>query len=146
MGKPKTINSFFKKKDVSHFNTAAAPDSEVNTPLDRPLATDLNAPVTDERPSKYPRIQPQEMDATSLEYDPRLCPQIWKFPVNLQDEIRRAYLRIGPYQPQCSEYIATGPENHHRRFQASWYLKHSTWLEYSPKKNAIYLSSMLHFC
>jgi hypothetical protein len=56
MGKLKTINSFFKKKDVSHFDTAAAPDFEVNTPLDRPLATDLNAPVTDERPSKYPRI------------------------------------------------------------------------------------------
>jgi hypothetical protein len=56
----------------------------------------------------------------------------------LQDEIRRAYLRIGPYQPQCSEYIAIGPKNHRRRFQASWYLKHSTWLEYSPKKNAIF--------
>jgi hypothetical protein len=61
---------------VSHSDTASAPDSEVNTPLDIPLATDLNAPVTDERPSKYPRIQPKEMDATSLEYDLGLRPQI----------------------------------------------------------------------
>jgi hypothetical protein len=67
LGKPKTINSFFKKKDVSHSDTAAAPNSEVNTPLDRPLATNLNALVTDERPSKYPRIQPEEMDSPSLE-------------------------------------------------------------------------------
>jgi hypothetical protein len=123
---------------VSHSDTASTPDSEVNTSLDIPLATDLNAPVTDERPSKYPRIQPEEIDATSLEYDPGLRPQIREFPINLQDEIQRAYLRVGPYQPQCLEYLATGPENHHRRFQASWFLKHSTWLEYSPKKNAIF--------
>jgi hypothetical protein len=99
---------------VSHSNTASAPDSEVNTPLDRPLATDLNAPVTDERPSKYLRIQPAEMDATSLEYDLGLRLQIWEFPVNLQDEMRCAYLRVGPYQPQCSEYLAIGLENHRR--------------------------------
>jgi hypothetical protein len=48
MGKPKTINSFFKKEDVSHSNTASAPDSEVNTPLDKLLAIDLNAPMTDD--------------------------------------------------------------------------------------------------
>jgi hypothetical protein len=55
MSRPKTIDSFFKKKYASY--------SEVNsdTHLNRPLATDLNASVTDERPSKCPRILPEEM-------------------------------------------------------------------------------------
>jgi len=63
MSRQKTIDSFFKKKDASH--------SEVNndTPLNRPLATDLNASVTNERPSKCPRIFPEEIDATSLQSD-----------------------------------------------------------------------------
>jgi hypothetical protein len=43
--------------------------------------------VTNERPSKCPRIQPEEMDATTFQPDPGLRPQIWEFPVNLQDEM-----------------------------------------------------------
>jgi len=44
--------------------------------------------VTDEHPSKCPRlIQPEEMDATIFQHDPGLRPQIWEFPVNLQDEM-----------------------------------------------------------
>jgi hypothetical protein len=48
MDKIKTLDSFFKIKDVSQ--------SEINIPLDRPLATNIDAPVIDERPSKCPRI------------------------------------------------------------------------------------------
>jgi hypothetical protein len=40
MSRPKTINSFFKKKNVSHSEV----DSD--TPLNRLLETDLNASVT----------------------------------------------------------------------------------------------------
>jgi len=134
MSRPKTIDSFFKKKDASH--------SEVNsdTPLNRPLATDLNASVTDERPSKCPRILPEEIDATSLQRDPGKRPKIWEFHVDLQDEMRRAYLRAGLCQPilKPTEYPASGPENHHRRFQTSSFQTYSTWLEYSESKDAIF--------
>ncbi|XP_062145907.1 uncharacterized protein LOC133853901 [Alnus glutinosa] len=123
-----------KKKYASH--------SEVNsdTPLNRPLATDLNASVTDERPSKCPRILPEEIDATSLQRDPGKRPQIWEFPVNLQDEMGRAYLRAGPCQPilKPTEYPVLGPENHRHRFQAFWFQTYSTWLEYSKSKDAIF--------
>ncbi|KAF5444869.1 hypothetical protein F2P56_033965 [Juglans regia] len=78
------------------------------------------------------------MDATSLERDPGLRPQIWEFPTNLQDEIRRAYLKAGPYQPKLSEYPFSGIGNQHRRFQFSWFQRYSNWLEYSPSKNAIF--------
>jgi hypothetical protein len=66
MGKPKTLDSFFKKKYESH--------SKVNT--NTPLATEIEALVTDERPSKCPRIQLEEMDATTFQRDPGLRPQI----------------------------------------------------------------------
>jgi hypothetical protein len=96
MGKPKTLDSFFnKKKNESH--------SEVNT--DTPLVTEIEALVTDKRPSKCPRlIQLEEMDATTFQRDSGLCPQIWEFPVNLQDEMQRAYINVGPCQPILSEY------------------------------------------
>ena len=55
MGKPKTIDAFFKKKDVSH--------SEVNTP---PPATNIDTSILEERLSKCPIIQPKEIDTTSL--------------------------------------------------------------------------------
>lgn len=66
MGKPKTLDSFFKKKDESH--------SKVNT--DTSLTAEIEDLVTDERPSKCPRIQPEEMDATVFQRDPGLRPQI----------------------------------------------------------------------
>ena len=47
-------------------------------------------------------------------------------------------LKPGPYQPKRKEYPASGPENHCRRFQAFWFKTYSTWLEYSPSKNAIF--------
>jgi hypothetical protein len=138
MGKPKTLDSFFKRKEVSQ--------SEVNTPLDRPLATNIDAPVIDERPSKCPRIQLEEIDVTSLEPDPGLRPQIWEFPINLQDEIRRAYIKAGPCQPKLSEFPFSGEGKNRRRFQRSWYKKYSTWLEYFRIKECHILSSMLCFC
>ena len=49
-----------------------------------------------------------------------------------------AYLKVSPYQPKRKEYLASRPENHRRQFQASWFKTYSTWLEYSPSKNAIF--------
>ncbi|XP_059429354.1 uncharacterized protein LOC132163185 [Corylus avellana] len=132
MGKPKTLDSFFKKKDASQLKVSTC------THLEKPLATDLEALVTNERPSKCPRIQPEEMNATFLERDPGLRPQIWEFPVNLQDDIRRAYIRAKPCQPKLSEYPYSGMGNNRRRFQASWFETYSTWLEYSKSKDAIF--------
>jgi hypothetical protein len=96
--------------------------------------------VTDEQPSKCPRILPEEIDATSLQRDPGKRLQIWEFPVTLQDEMRRAYLRVGPCQPilKPTKYLASGPKNHCCRFQASWFQRYSTWLEYSESKDAIF--------
>jgi hypothetical protein len=126
MGKPKTIDAFFKKKDVSH--------SEVNTP---PPATNIDTPIPEERPSKCPRIQPKEINTTSLERDPGLCLQICEFPINQQDEIQRAYIKAGPYQPVL-DYPFKESGNQRRRFNVLWFDAHKNWLEYSPSKDAVY--------
>ena len=42
---------------------------------------------------------------------------MWSYPVNQQDEIRRAYIKVGPYQHVMSKYPFD--EKTHRRFQAS---------------------------
>jgi hypothetical protein len=129
LSRQKIIDSFFKKKNASHSEV----DSD--TLLNRPLVTDLN-----EWPSKCPRILPEEIDATTLQRDPGKCLQIWEYPVNLQDEIRRAYLRADPCQPILlpTEYPPSGSEYHHRRFQASWFQTYSSWLEYPESKDAIF--------
>ena len=55
--------------------------------------------MPDEHPFKCSRIQSEEIDC-----DPGSRKQIFEFPVNKQDEIRHAYLIIGPYQPRNIEY------------------------------------------
>lgn len=37
-------------------------------------------------------------DASSLAKYPRKHIQIYEFPINQRDEIRRAYIKLGPYQ------------------------------------------------
>ncbi|KDO45511.1 hypothetical protein CISIN_1g038819mg, partial [Citrus sinensis] len=61
--------------------------------------------------------------------DPRLCRQILSYPINKQDEIRRAYIRAGSYHPIRSKNPQF--EDHGRNFQSSWYALFPTWLEYS---------------
>ena len=89
MSKRKTIDTFFKKKDVSNseFRTLVAIEINVDTSM------------PNEHPSKCSRIQSEEINR-----DPRSRKQICKFPINKRNEIRRAYLKEGPYQPKNIDY------------------------------------------
>ena len=82
MSKQKTIYAFFKKKDVNN--------SEIRTPV--VVETNVNISIPDEHPSKCPKLQFEEIDR-----DPGLRKQICEFPINKQDEIRRAYFEKGSY-------------------------------------------------
>ncbi|KAK4558185.1 hypothetical protein RGQ29_007800 [Quercus rubra] len=88
--------------------------------------------MPDEHPSKCPKLQFEEIDR-----DPGSRKQICVFPINKQDEIRRAYLIEGPYQPENIDY-PYNDDTHRRRFQPSWFKSHKDWLEYSPSTDAIY--------
>ena len=64
--------------------------------------------MSDEHPSKCSRIQSEEID-----YDLGSRKQICEFPIDKQDEIRRAYIEKGPYQPKNIDYPYN--DNTHRR-------------------------------
>ena len=89
MSKWKTIDAFFKKKDVSN--------SKIRTPV--AVETNVDTSMPDEHPSKCSRIQSKEID-----HDPRSRKQIYEFSINKQDEIRQAYLKEGPYKPKNIDY------------------------------------------
>ncbi|GAV82634.1 hypothetical protein CFOL_v3_26085 [Cephalotus follicularis] len=89
MVKPKTIDSFFQKKNIDN--------SESSTP---PLVSD-STPVLEQRPYKSPRIETKEVFVTSLERDPGLRPLMWDYPINQRDEIRRIYI-TELYNPTCT--------------------------------------------
>ena len=76
MIKRKTIDAFFKKKDVSN--------SEIRTPVAVETNIDTSMPDEHPDPAKCSRIQSEEIDC-----DPGSCKQICEFPINKQDEIRR---------------------------------------------------------
>ncbi|XP_073030628.1 uncharacterized protein [Primulina eburnea] len=60
------------------------------------------------------------------------------------DEIRRAYIKMGPYQPIKKEYPPTKFISQNRRFQSHWFQKF-TWLEYSPLKDDAFCFSCFLF-
>ncbi|KAI3872538.1 hypothetical protein MKX03_012237 [Papaver bracteatum] len=78
-----------------------------------------------------------ESNGVSYERDPGLRRQIYEYPVNQRDEVRRAYLKQGPFKPKLSKYPPTWDGKQDRYFQYSWLRLHS-WLEYSIKKNKAY--------
>ena len=89
MSKRKTIDAFFKKKDVSN--------SEIRTPV--AVETNVDISIPDEHPSKCLRIQSEEIDR-----DLGSRKQICEFPINKQNKIRRVYLKEDPYQPKNIDY------------------------------------------
>jgi len=47
-----------------------------------------------------------------LERDPAKRPQIWQYPPNQRDVVKRAYLNLGPMQPLLQTYEPSGPQHH----------------------------------
>nr|KYP63911.1 hypothetical protein KK1_018498 [Cajanus cajan] len=46
----------------------------------------------------------EEFDINSLKCDLGLRPQIWEYPIEKRDEVRRTYIKVGPYQYVLSIY------------------------------------------
>ncbi|KAK9181534.1 hypothetical protein WN944_024671 [Citrus x changshan-huyou] len=124
--KKQTIDKFFKRKNPE--------STQADTQL--PSVSNPEPPISENRPTKSSRVETNEVDVNSLERDPGLRRQIWSYPVNQQDEIRRAYIRASPYQPVRSKNPQFG--DHGRSFQSSWYSLFPTWLEYSIANDAAF--------
>ena len=83
-------------------------------------------------------MQLKKIDIASLERDPGKRPPIWEYPINQQDEIRRAYIKAGPYQVNLESYPLSGSNEHLRHFCSSWFELFPSWLEYSPSIDAAF--------
>ncbi|TYH12926.1 hypothetical protein ES288_A06G105000v1 [Gossypium darwinii] len=129
--KSKTIDSFFKKKSTE---TTQLPSEASQIDVPPSSFAPLNS---DARPSKISRVEDKALDLSNLEREPGLCKQIYEYPVNMRDEIRRAYIKVVPYQPILSEYPASNSKKHPRYFQPPWF-KQFSWLEYSPSKDVVF--------
>ena len=78
---------FLRKKDGGQSS------SEVPCNVDHPKLNEQPA-------SKSRRIEAQSENIASLERDPKLRKPIWTYSVNQQDDVRRTYTSMGPYQPK----------------------------------------------
>jgi hypothetical protein len=66
--------------------------------------------------------------------DPGLRISIDRFAPNIRDEVRRAFIAKGPFQPMDHKFPTS---NDSRIFQKKWF-KQYNWLEYSVEKNKAY--------
>ena len=118
----KTMFSFFKPNEQASTSKGHSPSNvDVSNRSEQP-------------PFKSQRV---EINVNTLERDPGLRIPMWKHPINLQDKIRRAYIKMGPYQPKLAEYPRTESGRQYRRFQYTWF-DQFPWLKYSPSKDAIF--------
>ena len=105
-----------------------------------PVAVETNVDISmpDEHPSKSSRIQSEEIDR-----DSGSCKQICEFPINKQDEIWRAYLKEGPYQPKNIDY-PYNDDTHRHRFQPSNQPPHVQIPGYAPVDNTQNFQSQVY--
>ena len=90
MTKLKTLDAFFKRKNVDIFESNP-PTNQVNLNTKVPPSKSLILESKD-HPSHFEKLIVEEFDINSRERDPGLRTQKWEYPVNKRDEIRTGYL------------------------------------------------------
>ncbi|KAL6527496.1 hypothetical protein OROGR_016586 [Orobanche gracilis] len=106
-----TIHVFFTRKYV----VSSSQDAEETTNLNDNIPP-CNVSVT-ENPSKKAQVNSNDIDLSLLERDPGLRHQVYDYPVNQQDTIRRAYMNLGPLQPSLYVFPKSGSETHKHGFR-----------------------------
>jgi hypothetical protein len=87
--------SFLRKKRKNIDNSQpseSTPMCNVKVMVEQPQCASVY-----EEPALINEQPPPRIDIALLIRDPSNRPQIWEYPVNQQDEIRRAYINLGPY-------------------------------------------------
>ncbi|KAM2328308.1 hypothetical protein ACFXTH_014786 [Malus domestica] len=78
-----------------------------------------------------------DIDFNNLERDPGKRIRMKDYPSNIQDEIRIAYLQMGPCRPTKYEFPYTLHAKKKRRFVVSWFEEYD-WLECGISKDAAF--------
>ena len=98
----KNILDFFPKSNENQSSSKIASPSNVDVPI-----------IENQHVSKPTRVEVKDVDTNALERDPGLRLPITAYPVNCRDDVRRAYIIMGPCQPKLKEYkpTLTGKQN-----------------------------------
>ena len=93
------------------------------------------------------RVEPEKIDMSNsgeVNLDSLIChpskwPLILSYPSDQHVKIRRAYIKLGPYQLRKSKYppSSNGADGHMRSFQEAWFTKF-WWLEYFEKNDVVF--------
>ena len=89
--------------------------TNVDENSDEPIKENLDVPMEQNFQTKFQKV---DMSSLQLELDPRLRRQIYTYHVDQRDEIRRRYIKLGPYQPRFKKFKKSEKG---RSFQGSWY-------------------------
>ena len=109
----------------------------------------VDVPVSKNLQTKVPNVTIDK--STGFVHDLGMRKQIWEYDANEGDEIQRAYIKFGPYQPKLDEYKKTkfGSQfgSHFHIFKHSWFAikAFSTWLENSISQDTAFCLSCFLF-
>ena len=132
------MEKFFNK--ITRRSVGSNSTSE-NSPLIQESAKQsTQPPFSNEQPASTNPSSSRRtpIDINALPSDPVDRKPISSYHPNDRDEVRRAYLQKGPYQPRNHAFPQTKMSNYMRRFNESWFAAYLNWLEYSIKKDAAF--------
>ena len=76
-------------------------DIPIEENLDEPVEENLDVPIEQNSQTKFQKV---DISLLQLELDPGLRRQIYPYHVDQRDEIRRRYIKLGPYQPHFKKF------------------------------------------
>ncbi|KAL5754155.1 hypothetical protein ACOSP7_022375 [Xanthoceras sorbifolium] len=121
----KTLLSYFGKKEDYQSSSGLGSPCDVS-------GSSLPSPSENLEVRNF--CTPTDINTPYYERDPGLRLQIGAYPADKRDDIRKAYIQMGPFQPMLDKYPLTSDGKQNRSFQKSWFEQFS-WLEYSIEKN-----------
>lgn len=142
--KQSLIGNFFKRKfEEINENPNVGDDDTIQTNDDvdaRPNVDNDNIQANDDVDASPTTSIPTTrgiIDLNDLPSDPYDRPPIASYHPNQIDDIRRAYLVKGAFQPRCHKFPFRDFYGKKRRFVVSWFTD-CNWLEYSIKADKVY--------
>ncbi|XP_052288934.1 uncharacterized protein LOC102623386 isoform X2 [Citrus sinensis] len=120
----KTLLSFFAKVNGGQSS------NETSSPCNIDASSSLKS-----QRAEFEKVDtPTSIDTPYLERDPELRFSIKTYPIDKREDVRMAYINMGPFQPELQKYPPTKHGMQNRRFQFSWFSKFPR-LEYSLSKD-----------
>lgn len=131
------IEKYFKRKSPVERFDLEKEDGNFQSPKQSRIEINVAKLPTDPglQPPKQSHIK---INAADLPADPGLWPRISNYNPNDQDQIRRAYLQKGPFQPHGHQFPQRLFGKKQRRFIQAWFGEFRTWLEYSIEKDVAF--------